>query len=69
MRVTDLLADEPMLVERIELGLHLAACRRCRTHVQQLLATVEVLRALPDHAMPAVMRFEPFHLFGGGGDR
>ena len=64
-RMTDLLEDELTQAERIELGRHLAACQSCRSHVGQLLATVEVLRGLPE-AMPAVMRFEPFHHFGGG---
>lgn len=63
-RVNELLADELVLTERIELGLHLAACRSCRTYLGQLIATVEALRGLP--GQPTVMRFEPFHQFGGG---
>lgn len=62
-RVTELLEDELVLAERIELGLHLAGCRSCRTYLGQLIATVEILRDLPDQ--PAVTRFEPFHQFGG----
>lgn len=62
-RVTELLEDELVLAERIELGLHLAGCRSCRTHLGQLIATARVLRDLPDQ--PDVTRFEPFHPFGG----
>lgn len=64
--MTDLLDDELTQAERIELGRHLAVCRSCRSHVGHLLATIEVLRGLPE-PMPAVIRFEPFHHFGGGG--
>ena len=63
--MTDLLEDELSQAERIELGRHLAVCQICRSHVGQLLATIEVLRGLPE-PMPAVLRFEPFHHFGGG---
>jgi hypothetical protein len=64
-RVTDLLVDALTLAERVDLGLHLASCRRCRLHTAQLQATVDLLRSVPGHAMPSVMRFEPFHHFGG----
>jgi hypothetical protein len=65
-RATDLLVDELTLAERVALGFHLASCRRCRVHVGQLLATVDLLRSLPGQ-MPHVMRFEPFHHFGRAG--
>jgi anti-sigma factor RsiW len=63
--MTDLLEDELTQAERIELGLHLAVCRDCRSHVGHVIATIEVLRDLPE-PMPSVLRFEPFHLFGSG---
>jgi predicted anti-sigma-YlaC factor YlaD len=62
--MTDLLEDELTLAERIELGRHLAVCRSCRDYVGQLLATIEMLRGLPE-PMLAVLRFEPFHYFRG----
>jgi len=64
-RMTDLLEDELTQAERIELGRHLAACQACRKHVGHVLATIEVLRGLPE-PMPAVLRFEPFYHFGSG---
>jgi anti-sigma factor RsiW len=63
--MTDLLEDELLPAERIELGLHLAVCQSCRSHLGHVIATVEVLRGLPE-PMPAVLRFEPFHRFRRG---
>jgi anti-sigma factor RsiW len=58
----------------VDLGFHLASCRRCREHTAQLQATVDLLRSLPDttgavgatSAAPSVKRFEAFHHFGRG---
>jgi hypothetical protein len=61
-----LLADALTLAERVDLGFHLASCRRCRQHAAQLQATVDLLRSLPGATGASVARFEPFHHFGRG---
>jgi len=49
--------------ERTRFEVHLQGCRGCRTYLDQMRQTVEVLGTVPDGALTPAMQDELLHLF------